>query len=57
MTTQRYLLNELETADMLEIDGLHDWHIQLNENVQDRADLAAKADQPLASEEGVLAVE
>ncbi len=57
MTTQRYLLDELETADMLEIDGLHAWRFELNENLLDQADLAAEADQPFASEDWVLAVE
>lgn len=51
MTTQRYLLDELETADMLEIDGLHAWRFELNENLLDQADLAAEADQPFASED------
>lgn len=37
MTTQRYLLDELETADMLEIDGLHAWRFELNENQIGRA--------------------
>lgn len=36
MTTQRYLLDELETADMLEIDGLHAWRFELNENLLDQ---------------------
>lgn len=57
MTTQRYLLDELETADMLEIDGLHAWRFELNENLLDQADLAAEVDQPFASEDWVLAVE
>ncbi|MDK2351668.1 MULTISPECIES: DUF5629 family protein [Pseudomonas aeruginosa group] len=57
MTTERYLLDELETADMLEIDGLHAWRFELNEALLDQADLAAEADQAFASEEWVLAVE
>ncbi len=51
------LLDQLETADMLEIDGLHAWQFILAEAVLDQADAAAAADQPFASEDVVLTVE
>lgn len=52
-----YLLDQLETADMLEIDGLHAWQFSLDEELLDQADAAAEADQPFASEETVLTIE
>ncbi|KAF1068874.1 MAG: hypothetical protein GAK45_01244 [Pseudomonas citronellolis] len=51
-----YLLDQLETADMLEIDGLHAWEFELDEALLDAADAAAEADQPFASEATVLRV-
>lgn len=58
MTTESpYLLDQLETADMLELDGLHAWQFTLDETVLDAADEAAEADQPFATEEIVLTVE
>ena len=35
MTTTPYLLDQLETADMLLIDGLHAWQFELNEALLD----------------------
>lgn len=52
-----YLLDQLETADMLLIDGLHAWQFSLDEALLDRADAAAQADQPFASDDVVLRVE
>ncbi|MCP8463399.1 DUF5629 family protein [Pseudomonas sp. ZM23] len=57
MTTTPYLLDQLETADMLLIDGLHAWQFELNESLLDQADAAAHADQPFASDEMVLRIE
>ncbi|MCG8906373.1 DUF5629 family protein [Pseudomonas nitroreducens] len=57
MTTTPYLLDQLETADMLLIDGLHAWQFELNEALLDQADAAAHADQPFASEDVVLQIE
>lgn len=51
-----YLLDDLESADMLEIDGLHAFDFQLNEELLDQADAAAEADLPFASEDVVLSV-
>ncbi|PAU65477.1 hypothetical protein BZL41_06355 [Pseudomonas sp. PIC25] len=52
-----YLLDQLETADMLEIDGLHAWQFSLNEDLLDQTDAAAEADHPFASGETVLTIE
>lgn len=52
-----YLLDQLEEADMLEIDGLHAWQFALDDAVLDAADAAAEADEPFASEATVLTVE
>ncbi|MBG6289550.1 MULTISPECIES: DUF5629 family protein [Pseudomonas] len=57
MTTTPYLLDQLETADMLLIDGLHAWQFELNEALLDQADAAANAGQPFASEDVVLQIE
>jgi len=57
MTTTPYLLDQLETADMLLIDGLHAWQFELNEALLDEADAAAHADKPFASEDVVLQIE
>lgn len=58
MTTESpYLLDGLETADMLEFDGLHAWQFTLDEALLDAADAAAEADKPFASEATVLTVE
>lgn len=57
MTTTPYLLDQLETADMLLIDGLHAWQFELNEALLDQADAAADANQSFASDEVVLQVE
>jgi hypothetical protein len=56
-TEMPYLLDQLDTADMLEIDGLHAWQFSLSETVLDQADAAAEANQPFASEEIVLVIE
>lgn len=52
-----YLLDQLETADMLVIDGLHAWRFELNEPLLDQAEAAAEAQRPFASEEQVLSIE
>lgn len=52
-----YLLDQLEMADMLLIDGLHAWQFELDEALLDRAEAAADASEPFASEEVVLRVE
>ncbi|WP_431978019.1 DUF5629 family protein [Pseudomonas oligotrophica] len=53
----RYLLDELEQADMLEIDGLHAWSFILDEALLDRAEAAAEAGEPFASDETVVEIE
>lgn len=57
MSEQPYLLDSLESADMLVIDGLHAFDFQLDEALLDQADAAAEADQPFASESVVLSIE
>ncbi|OLU31748.1 hypothetical protein BVH03_08265 [Pseudomonas sp. PA15(2017)] len=57
MSEQPYLLDGLETADMLVIDDLHAFDFQLDEALLDQADAAAEADQPFASEAVVLSIE
>ncbi|GGJ85215.1 DUF5629 family protein [Pseudomonas matsuisoli] len=52
-----YLLDQLETADMLEIDGLHAAHFSLNDELLDEADAAAEADEAFESEATVLKIE
>jgi len=52
-----YLLDQLETADMLQIDGLHAFEFSLNDELLDRAEAAALADEPFSSEEIVLRIE
>lgn len=52
-----YLLDQLELTDMLELDGLHAWEFSLDEDLLDRAELAAEAGQAFASEDVVLRVE
>ena len=55
MTTETpYLLDQLELADMLEIDGLHAASFALNDDLLDQADAAAEADESFESEEIVL---
>jgi len=56
-TETPYLLDQLEAADMLEMDGLHAWQFELDEALLDEADAAADAGQPFASEDTVLTVE
>ncbi len=56
-TETRYLLDELETADMLEVDGLHAWQFNLNDELLDRAEAAAIAGEPFASDEIVVRIE
>ncbi|MGK9063894.1 DUF5629 family protein [Stutzerimonas chloritidismutans] len=56
-TETPYLLDQLEAADMLEIDGLHAWQFSLNEALLDEADAAAEARQPFASDVVVLTIE
>lgn len=51
------LLDQLEIADMLEVDGLHAWQFSLSETVLDQADAAAEADRPFASEEFLVTIE
>lgn len=57
MNDTPYLLDQLENADMLEIDGLHASDFSLDEQLLDEADAAAEAGQPFASETIVLRVE
>lgn len=57
MNETPYLLDQLESADMLEIDGLHASDFSLDEQLLDEADAAAQADQPFASETTVLRIE
>jgi hypothetical protein len=56
-TDTPYLLDQLETADMLEIDSLHAWQFELNEALLDEADAAAEVGLPFASEETVVTIE
>lgn len=56
-TETRYLLDELETADMLEVDGLHAWQFTLNDELLDRAEAAAIAGEPFASDDTVVRIE
>lgn len=57
MTDTRYLLDQLETADMLEIDGLHAFDFSLDEALLDQADAAAEAELPFSSELQLLSIE
>ena len=57
MNDTPYLLDQLESADMLEVDGLHASDFSLDEQLLDEADAAAEADQPFASEAVVLRIE
>jgi hypothetical protein len=58
MTTETpYLLDQLELADMLEIDGLHAANFNLNDDLLDQADAAAEAGESFESEEIVLTIE
>lgn len=57
MSDVPYLLDQLESADMLEIDGLHASDFSLDEPLLDEADAAAEADQSFASETVVLRIE
>jgi len=57
MTDTPYLLDQLEAADMLEIDGLHASDFSLDDDLLDEADAAAEADLPFASEDMVLHIE
>ena len=57
MNDTPYLLDQLESADMLEIDGLHASDFSLDERLLEEADAAAEADQPFASEAVVLRIE
>ncbi len=56
-TETRYLLDELQTADMLEVDGLHAWQFNLNDELLDRAEAAAIAGEPFASDDIVVRIE
>ncbi|WP_312968985.1 DUF5629 family protein [Pseudomonas sp.] len=57
MSEQPYLLDALETSDMLVIDGLHAFDFQLDDELLDQADAAAEAGEPFASEALVLSIE
>jgi len=57
MSDVPYLLDQLENADMLVIDGLHASDFSLDEPLLDEADAAAEADQSFASETVVLRIE
>lgn len=52
-----YLLDQLEQADMLEIDGLHAFDFQLDDDLLDQADAAAEAGLPFASDAIALRIE
>lgn len=52
-----YLIDHLENAALLEVDGLYSWQFSLNETLLDQADAAAEADLPFASEETLLRIE
>lgn len=52
-----WLIDELDNADMLIIDGLHAWQFALDEAVLDQADAAAEANQPFASEATLLTID
>lgn len=56
-TETPYLLDQLEAADMLEIDALHAWQFELDDALLDEADAAAEAELPFASEQIVLTIE
>ncbi len=56
-TEALYLLDQLEAADMLEIDALHAWHFELDEALLDEADAASEAGLPYASEQTVVTIE
>ncbi len=56
-TVSPYLLDQLETADMLEIDGLHAFAFTLNDALLDQADAAAEAGEPFSSERIVLQID
>jgi hypothetical protein len=51
------LLDQLETAALLEIDGLYSWQFSLDEGLLDEADAAAAADLPFASDGILLRIE
>ncbi len=57
MSDVPYLLDQLENADMLVIDGLHASDFSLDEPLLDEADAAAEAEQSFASETVVLRIE
>ncbi|MFG3452941.1 DUF5629 family protein [Stutzerimonas stutzeri] len=57
MTDTDYLLDQLESADMLEVDGLHASDFSLDERLLDEADASAENNQPFASEAVVLRIE
>lgn len=57
MNETPYLLDQLETADMLEIDGLHAFDFSLDDALLDQADAAADAGEPFASEEIAVTIE
>ena len=52
-----YLIDQLENASLLVIDGLYSWQFSLNETLLDQADAAADADLSFASEEKLLRIE
>ncbi|MBA1274160.1 DUF5629 family protein [Stutzerimonas azotifigens] len=52
-----YLLDQLEAADMLQIDGLHASTFTLNDELLDEADIAAQEDRAFESEAIVLTIE
>ena len=56
-TDNPYLLDQLESADMLEIDGLHAFDFTLDEALLDQADAAAEAGQPFASDDIEVSIE
>ena len=56
-TDSPYLIDQLENATLLEIDGLYSWQFSLNETLLDQADAAADENRSFASEEALLSIE
>ncbi|WP_437880837.1 DUF5629 family protein [Pseudomonas sp. LRF_L74] len=52
-----YLLDQLESADLLEIDGLHAFDFSLDDDLLDQADAAAEADESFASDAIALRID
>ena len=57
MSEVTYLLDQLETADMLLIDDLHAFDFQLNDALLDEAEAAAESNQAFSSDSQVLSIQ